>query len=105
VLLDEESAPVLPTLVRNTFTELSIVNGFKANRRGSVLKSAEKWKRRTFHATPTKKAGAAPAASPGNDLSVEEGGEISQGVSHGIHPRCEDRIICINPAEIDAAMV
>ncbi|GMI18964.1 hypothetical protein TeGR_g4904 [Tetraparma gracilis] len=105
VLLDEESAPVLPTLVRNTFTELSIVNGFKANRRGSVLKSAEKWKRRTFHATPTKKAGAAPAASPGNDLGVEEGGEISQGVSHGIHPRCEDRIICINPAEIDAAMV
>ena len=37
VLVDEENAPILPTLVRNTFTELSVLNGFKMNTPKKVI--------------------------------------------------------------------
>ncbi len=53
VLVDEEEAPILPTLVRNTFTELSVLNGFKTLEK-SVLKHAQTWRRKTFHMTPNK---------------------------------------------------
>jgi 5'-nucleotidase len=109
VLVDEESSPVLPTLVRNTFVELEIVNGFEHSRRGSVMKSAEKWKRNTFHATPEKKSSSTSRTTPRKDGEalnpktsiVEEGGHNPHGVSHGIHPQIEGRIVCINPAVIE----
>lgn len=111
ILIDEESSPVLPTLVRNTFTELSILNGFKATRRGSVMKSAEKWKLHTFHETPEKKSMRSRVGTPkttprkdgveGDTHVVEEGAANVHGVSHGIHPEIEGRIVCRNPAVIE----
>ncbi|GMH75889.1 hypothetical protein TL16_g06902 [Triparma laevis f. inornata] len=122
VLIDEENAPVLPALVRNTFTELSVLNGFKHTpskmRKGSVLKSAKKWRSKTFHATPVKGRGGSGGGGEGGGeerkvdspgplpapASPEGGGGVGKtggGLSFGISPQMESRIVCLNPASID----
>ncbi|GMH72035.1 hypothetical protein TrST_g2555 [Triparma strigata] len=107
VLIDEENAPVLPALVRNTFTELSVLNGFKhtpaKHGKGSVLKSAQKWRSKTFHTTTPMKSkeggGGGNEALPMTPERVSTGGG-AQGLSFGISPKMEDRIVCLNPVEI-----
>ncbi|GMH67196.1 hypothetical protein TrRE_jg1432, partial [Triparma retinervis] len=76
VLVDGEEAPVLPALVRNTFTELSVLNGFKnTSVHTSVLKSAKTWRRKTFHATPSKNESSSTSEAAPNQQQ-EEGEEV-----------------------------
>jgi len=125
ILVDEEEAPVLPALVRNTFTELSVLNGFKnKSRHNSVMKSALTWRRKTFHATPTKEAAKDGEEEEGKGVGGEQGTPKEGGVaipktpgtpgmpgtsftpgkaaamSYGINPVLEGRIKCLNPAEV-----
>jgi 5'-nucleotidase len=119
VLVDGEEAPVLPALVRNTFTELSVLNGFKnSGVHKSVMKSANTWRRKTFHATPKK----TETEGEGEEqINKKEEGEKAEAVtpskepttpvafstpkvelmSYGINPVIEGRIKCLNPAEIN----
>ena len=109
VLVNEEDSPILPTLLRNTFQELNIINGFKPENKGgrkhSVLVAATQWRRQTFKATPDHvldmhskledlqqiAANAADGVNPSPRKALP---------THGIHPEVEGRILCINPVDI-----
>lgn len=79
VLVDEENAPILPTLVRNTFTELSVLNGFKMNTpKKVILKSAAKWRRKTFHMTPKKAADTSSKLATQMQTPGKEGEEVPE---------------------------
>ncbi len=53
VLVDSEHAPILPTLVRNAFSELSIVNHLVANRmKKPVVRGSVEMRHSTFRQIP-----------------------------------------------------
>ena len=80
VLLDEETGPMLPTLLRNTFTELEIIDNMR-HRSKAVLRGVEQWKR----------------AAHVHEVSNES----TDGVAHmGIKPVVDGRINCLNPLPI-----
>ncbi|XP_065187556.1 mannosylglucosyl-3-phosphoglycerate phosphatase-like [Sycon ciliatum] len=81
VVLDDETGPMLPTLLRNTFAELEVLDSMKARRR-SVLRGIEKWKK---------------LAHVDHDSQVK----TTDGCSaYGIRPMVDGRITCLNAKEV-----
>jgi hypothetical protein len=72
-----------------------------AKNSGSVLKSAKKWKAKTFHMTPKKATENEVTADRTEDAPKTPQQDVKPaGLSYGISPTVEDRIVCLNPAEI-----
>lgn len=80
VLLDEEIGPLMPTLLRNTFTELEVLDALN-HRKKAVMRGAEQWKKLA---------------------NIQESTlESTDGCCMmGIRPVVEGRIKCLNPLPV-----
>ena len=88
VVMEPEVGPILPTLVRNTFTELHVLNGFRSHSH-NVLRSAKQWKEA---ANIRQKSSSTAPDGPGSPVKI-----------FGICPEVEGRIVCINPIVVHTA--